>query len=124
VDDERTLRHERGFVDPTRAAALSRLARERGQFVEDLEQLAGPSQVRAAGSLVELLRELGRNLQVFAAGRNNGDAILACRHSHARTEARYEQAMQRRWQDRMWAVLEGQHRRLEESRAELSRLQF
>jgi hypothetical protein len=124
VDDERTLRHERGFVDPTRAAALARMGRERAQFVDDLERLVGPSRSRATGSWAELFRELGRNLQVLAGGRNNGDAIAACRHSRARTEALYEQAMQRPWQDRMRVVLEGQQRRLEEASAELNRLQF
>ena len=40
VDDECTLRHESTLVDAGRAEALTRLARERGQFVADLERLA------------------------------------------------------------------------------------
>jgi hypothetical protein len=87
VDDECTLRHESTLVDVGRAETLTRLARERGQFVADLERLAEREMPRD-GSWSELSREGKRNVWVAAAGRNSGDAIMSCRQSRARTEAR------------------------------------
>ena len=69
VDDERTLQHESKIVDEGRAGTLRRLARGRGKFVDELEQLVGHTQRRASGSWAELLREAGRRVQVVAAGR-------------------------------------------------------
>jgi len=123
VDDERTLQHERGFLDGYRSVALTRMARERQQFVVDLEALAVPGQSKPGGSWAELLREVGRNVQVAAAGRNNGDAIATCRHSRQRTEACYDRALQTSWPTEMQRVLESQQGRLHEEADELNRLQ-
>lgn len=123
VDDERTLRHESKFVDPARAEALGRLAREREQFVAELERLEGGIEPRD-GSWAELSREAGRDVWVTAAGRNVGDAIRACRHSRARTEAQYEQALEGSWPDEIRRVLAAQRARLHEETEELDRLQF
>lgn len=124
VDDERTLLHERTFVDAQRAETLTRMARERDEFVQDLERLGAPARKRESGSWVELLREAGRDVWVSAAGLNNGDAIAACRHSRARTEARYDTAMQWPWPDKVWRVLEAQRRRLQDDADELNHIQF
>jgi hypothetical protein len=123
VDDERTLQHERGFVDGGRGAALSRMARERQQFVQDLALLAVPGQSDPSGSWAELLREVGRNVQVAAAGRNSGDSIATCRRSLQRTEACYDRALQRSWPAEMQRVLESQQGLLHEEASELNRLQ-
>jgi len=124
VDDERTLHHERNFVDAGRAGILLRLAREREQFVEDLERVGGRVQRRPSGSSVELLREAGRTLFVAAAGRNHGDAVASCRHSHARTEARYDRAMLKPWPDPVARLLAAQVSLLREGTDELNQLQF
>jgi hypothetical protein len=123
VDDECTLRHESNFVDGSAREALARLAHEREQFVEDLERL-GQWQPPHDGSWAELSREAGRNIVVTAAGRNNGDAIATCRHSRARTEALYDEALQAPWPDETRRVLEAQRRRLQDALLELSQLQF
>jgi hypothetical protein len=123
VDDERTLLHERQFVDPQCAAKLEHFAREREQFVTDLERIAEPSQ-RPTGSWAELLREAARNAWVTAAGRNTGDAIATCRHSRARTEALYDVAMQRPWSGETWSLLTEQRRKLHDEAEELNHLQF
>lgn len=124
VDDERTLQHERTFADPGRAETLTRLANERAQFVEDLERLGERSQSRPIGSWAEFFRELGRDVWVAAAGRNNGDAIARCRRSRARTEARYDGAMQAPLPDDVRSVLATQRRRLYDEADELNRLRF
>ena len=124
VDDERTLLHERKFVDAGRAETLTRLAREREQFVGDLERLGEGSPHGPNGSWTELLREAGRTIWVAAAGRNNGDAIATCRHSRARTEARYDDAMQGPLPDEIRSVLAEQRRRVHDEADELSQLQF
>lgn len=123
VDDERTLRHESGLVDEVRAAALMRMARERDQFVADLERLAGCEQPHD-GSWGELSREARRNAWVAAAGRNNGDAITSCRQSRARTEAVYDEAFQVSWPDEIQRVLAEQRHRVQGEAEELIRLQF
>jgi hypothetical protein len=124
VDDERTVRHERTFVDAQRAGALTRLARNRSRFVDDLEQLVGHTPRRSDGSWVELLREAARSVKVVAAGRNNGDAIATCRHSCARVEARFDQAMRTQWPDAIQQLLEAQQSCLHDESAELDQLQF
>jgi hypothetical protein len=123
VDDERTLQHESKFVDATRAAALTRLARERGQFIAELERL-GPHEEPHDGSWRELSRELGRDLRVTAGGRNSTDAITACRHSRARTETVYDEAMLAPWPDEIARVLRAQRGSLRDETGELDRLQF
>ncbi len=124
IDDGSTLQHERKFVDASRAAKLARLAREREQFVVDLERLQEASQHRTVVSWTELVREATRNVKVAAAGRNNGDAIASCRHSRARTEARYDDAMLGPWPDETRRVLEAHLRRLHDEADELNQLQF
>jgi hypothetical protein len=123
VDDGRTLRHESKFVDPGRVEALTRLARERDQFVADLERLAKREQPHD-GSWSELSREAERDVWAAAAGRNNGDAITSCRHSRARTEALYDEALQASWPDEIQRVLAAQRRCLHEEADELNKLQF
>ncbi len=123
VDDERTLRHECKFVGPGCSRALTRLARERGQFVADLERL-GQCAEPHGGSWTELSREMRRNIWVTAAGPNLGDAITACRHSLARTEARYDEALRTSWPDEIQRALETQRRRLLDETADLIKLEF
>lgn len=123
VDDECTLRHESTLVDAGRAEALTRLARERERFVGDLERLAECAQPHY-GSWSELSREAKRNVWVAAAGRNSGDAIASCRRSRARTEARYDEALQSPWPDEVQRVLAAQRRRLHDETDELARIQF
>ncbi len=125
ADDERTLEHERKFVDAGRAASLTRFAHERQRFISDLEKLAAPGRDhRHSGSWAELLREAGRNVWVTAAGRNNGDAITVCRHSRARTEMHYDEALQRPWPDELRRVIEAQRHRLHDETDELNQLLF
>jgi hypothetical protein len=123
VDDERTLLHERKFVDPGCAQALTRLAREREQFVMDLERM-GRCQELHDGSWAELSREVRRDLWVIAGGRNRGDAITSCRHSLSRTEARYDDVLRSVWPEEMRRVLEIQRRCLREETPELIKLGF
>lgn len=123
VDDVRTLRHESKLVDGARAEALTRLALEREQFVTDLERLAGREQPHD-GSWSELSREAERDVWVAAAGRNIGDAITSYRHSRARTEALYDEALQARWPDEIQRVLAAQRSRLHDEVYELDKLQF
>jgi hypothetical protein len=123
VDDECTLRHEFKFVDGACAEALSRLAHEREQFVEDLERLGGSQQAHD-GSWSELAREAARNMMVAAAGRNKGDAVATCRHSRARTEAIYDEALQATWPTDTRRLIEAQRERLQAEALELNRLQF
>src|SRR5579872_3014250 len=118
VDDECTLRHESTLVDAGRAEPLMRLAREREQFVADLEQLADCEQSHD-GSWSELWREAKRNLWVAAAGRNAGDAITSCRRSRTRIEARYDKALQSSWPDEVQRVLAAQRRRVQDEADEL-----
>ena len=124
VDDEHTLRHECYFVDAGRVATLTRLAREREEFAADLEGLYDPGQRRPTGSWRELLREAGRNVWVFAAGRNTGDAVGACRRSCARTAARYDQAMQAPLSDEIRRALSPHQYRLQDEIGELTHLQY
>ena len=124
VDDERTLQHECKFVGPGRSAHLMRLARERRQFVGDLERLAAPGQAAPGGSLGELLREALRNLRVVAGGPNSGDAIASCRQSRSRTQACYDRALLGPMADEPRCVLESQRRRLDEEALGLSRLEL
>jgi hypothetical protein len=123
LDDEHTLQHERKFVDSKRAEALTRLAQEREQFVADLERLGDRKQGRPSGSWAELLLEAARDVWVSAAGPNCGDAIGACRHSRARTEERYDEALQKPWPDEIRRVLAAQRRRLHDEASELIQLQ-
>jgi hypothetical protein len=115
VDDGRTLRHESKLVDPVRAEALTRLAGEREQFVTDLERFAKCERSRQGS---------WRNVWVAAAGRNSSDAITSCRHSRARTEAVYDEALQASWPDEIQRVLAAQRRRLHDEAQELVQLQF
>jgi hypothetical protein len=121
VDDERTLRHESRFVDPARAATLMKLAAEREQFVTELEPFEGTASSRV-GSMAELSREVGRDLWVTAGGPNIGDAITACRHSRARTEAAYEHALREYLPDPVLDVLTEQRGRLHDEIAVLDQL--
>jgi hypothetical protein len=124
VDDERTLRHESKFVDARRAEVLARLAGEREQFVADLERLGGREQPHD-GSWTELLREAERDLWVAAgAGRNVGDAIKSCRHSRARTEALYDEALQASLPEELRRTIAEQRRRLHDEALELNHLEF
>jgi hypothetical protein len=123
VDDERTLRRECKFVDASRTEALTRLAREREQFVVDLERLGKFVQPHD-GSWAERWREWGRSLWVTAAGRNNGDAIAECRRSRARTEALYDQALQTSQPNDITRVLAAQRRQISDETDELTMLQF
>lgn len=123
VDDERTLRHECKFVDASRAETLTRLACEREQFVAELERLGQGVQPHD-GSWTELSREVGRDIWVTAAGRNSGDAITTCRHSLARTEALYDEALQVSWPDEIRCLLVSQRRRLHDETDELNQLRF
>ena len=124
VDDERTLLHESRFVDARRASTLTRLAREREQFVADLERFGARGPRRTNGSWAELVREAGRNVWVAAAGRNSGDAIASCRHSLARTEALYDQAMHESLPDEVGRVLAGHWSCLHEEASELDQLRI
>jgi hypothetical protein len=99
VDDGRTLHHESKFVDPRRVGALTRLARERDEFVADLGRLADREQPHDR-SWSELSREAERDVWVATAGRNSGDAIASCR------------------------VLAARRRRLQEEDDELNKLRF
>jgi hypothetical protein len=110
-------------VDEVRAETLMRLAGEREQFVKDLERLAKCEQPHN-GSWGELSREAQRNVWVAAAGRNSGDAIRSCRHSRARTEAVYDEALNASWSDELQRVLAAQRRRLHDEADELIQLQF
>lgn len=123
VDDERTLRHESKLVDEVRAEALMRLAGEREQFVNDLERFAKCEQSHH-GSWSELSREARRNVWVAAAGRNSGDAITSCRHSRARTEAVYDEALQASWPKEIRRVLAAQRRLLHDEADQLIQLRF
>lgn len=128
VDDERTLLHESKFVDAQRASALTRLAREREQFIAELERVGALASRRSRGSWAELAREAGRDVWVAAAGRNKGDAITICRHSRARTEARYYDAMHAPLNeplpDETGRLLAEHWRRLHDEASELDQLQF
>jgi hypothetical protein len=123
VDDERTLRHESTFVDAPRAETLTRLAHERGQFVSALERL-GQHDEPHDGSWTELSREAGRDLRVTMGGRNSTDAITACRHSRARTEAAYDEALKASWPGEIVRVLTSQRGCLRDETGELDELQF
>ena len=122
VDDERTLRNARRFVAADDAEALERLAAEREQFVVDLELLAGPSQRRPTGSWTQLLREAGHDAWVTAAGPNRGDAIATCRDSRARTEARFDVAMQESVPGIVRAAIETQRGLVHDEADQLNRL--
>lgn len=124
TDDGCMLQHERKFVDPVRAETLTRLAARAKSSIADLERCGGRRQERPTGSWAELVREAARSLWVTAAGRNAGDAIASCRHSHKRTEARYEEAMRGPWAGEIGQVLEAQRRRLHDEVDELTQLQF
>lgn len=123
VDDGRTLRHESKFVSDEHAQALARLVGERERFVMDLERFAKREQPHD-GSWSELSREAERDVWVAAAGRNIGDAIAICRHSRARTEALYDEALEASWPDEIQGVLAAQRRRLHEEADELNKLQL
>jgi hypothetical protein len=122
VDEERTLLHECKFVDAARGSTLTRMAREREQFVADLQRHDTSGSRRPNGSWVELVREAGRNAWVAAAGPNSGDAIATCRHARARTEAVYVEAMHESWPEEVGRLLAGQWRRLNDEATELNQL--
>jgi hypothetical protein len=123
VDDGRTLRHESKFVDARRAGPLTRLAVEREQFVADLERLAARKQPHD-GSWRARSREVERDIWVAIAGRNSGDAVRSCRHSQARTEAAYDEALKASWPDETQRVLAAQRSCLLDEVDELNKLQF
>ena len=124
VDDACTLRHERKFVNAGHAEALTLLMRERQEFIVALEQRRGAPERRPTGSWTEMLREARRTLWVTAAGPNSGDAISTCRHSRARTEACYDQALQETWPDETRLVLATHRQRLQDETGPLNHLQF
>lgn len=121
VDHECTLRQEAKFVDATRAAALTRLAHERGQLVADLERLGKCPQPHD-GSWAELAREAWRGICVTAAGRNARDAISSCRNSRARAEAAYDEALQASWPLEISNALAAQRRGLRDEATALDTL--
>jgi hypothetical protein len=123
LDDERTLHRESGRVDFQRKEVLSRLADERGRFVEELQRLGEPC-AAASESWLALLREFGRAVRVLAGGRNSGDSIASCRRSCGRTEALYEQAMRLEWSHSIRPVLLTHRDRIRHSGGELLALQF
>jgi hypothetical protein len=86
--------------------------------------MTGARSATSPSSWIELSREARRNAWVAAAGRNSGDAIASCRHSRARTEAVYDEALQAPWSDEIQRVLAAQRRRLHDEAAELIQLQF
>jgi hypothetical protein len=61
---------------------------------------------------------------VTARGRNKGDAVATCRHSRARTEAVYDEALQATWPAETRRLIEAQRERLQAEELELNRLQF
>ena len=124
VDEGRMLQRESARADARRGPTLERLARERAQFVVDLEGLESLRLRRASGSWVELLREVGRDAFVLLAGRNTGDSVAVCRRSRARTEKRYEKALEGRWSDEARRVVAGQRRRVHDEADELIQIQF
>jgi hypothetical protein len=124
MDDERTLRHESALTDARRAETLRLLARERAQFVADLDRLEPHAPRRSTSSWAALLREAGRDAFVFALGRNTGDSIASCRRSRARTEKRYEKALEGKLSDEARRVLTTQRLRLHDEADELVHLQF
>jgi hypothetical protein len=99
------------------------LARERRQFVAELERLAESAQLHL-GSWSELSREAKRSVWATAAGRNSSDAITCCRRSRARTEASYDEALRSSWPEETQRLLAAQRRRLHEEAGELARLQL
>jgi hypothetical protein len=122
VDDERTLRHESTVVGATRADTLTRLASQRRKFVTDLEEIQEHEEPHD-GSWRELSREAARDVWVAAAGRNEGDAIAACRHSSTRTAAVYEEAMQMPWRGETLRLLSAQQRALKDDAELLDHLE-
>lgn len=123
VDDQRTLLHESKLVGTPLGATLGKFAHERDLFLTDLEQLAKAAR-RPSGSLAEHVREAAREIWVLGCGPNHGDAIAVCRHSRARTQARYEEALRRDWPSGARSMLAEQNRRLEAEADELRDLQF
>ena len=123
VDDERTLRHESTVVSTRHADTLTRLASQRAQFVAALEQIQASGQPHD-GSWGELSREAARDVWVAAAGRNEGDAITACRHSSTRTAAVYDEAMLLPWQGETLSVLSAQQRSLRDDAELLNKLEY
>lgn len=123
VDDECTLLHESKLVDAGRATTLARLARERQQFIAELERFEECEESHD-GSWRELSREAKRSVWVTAAGRNRSDAITSCRRSRARTEASYDEALQSSWPEEIQRVLAAQWRRLHDEADELAKLEF
>ena len=124
IDDERMLQHESKLVDARRAGPLQKLARERAQFAADLGRFESRAPQRPPGSWAELLREAGRSVFVFTFGRNTGDSIASCRRSRARTEKRYEKALEERWSGEARHVLTTQRLRLHAEADALVHLQF
>lgn len=124
VDDERTLKHESGLVDDGRAGTLTRLARERMRFVDELEALAQVGGRRPKGTWAAMVREAARNVWVVAVGKNNGDAIAVCRHSRGRTEALYDEALRLTWPEATSSLLADHRRRLHDETQELNQIQF
>ena len=123
VDDKRMLEREIAEVGPRQRATLSELAVERGRFVNELRALGGGAS-RRGGSAMELLHELGRWLERAATGPSNTDAVAACRRSLRRTEARYDQALQLSWSEKVRAVLVSQRDQLHRSRDKLISIQY
>lgn len=121
VDDKRILEHESKLSNERCAPTLERLAREREQFISALERAGSP---RPQASWMELLRETSRDVWVSASGRNTGDAVATCRHSRARTEQSYDDAMEESWPTEMRLLLEAQRTRIHDEAAELNRIQF
>lgn len=113
VDDQRTLLHESKRVGGTLGTTLGKFAHERGDFMTELERLAKRPGRRPSGSLAEHVREAARAIWVLGCGPNQGDAIASCRHSRARTQAHYDQAMRREWPAATRDVLAEHSRRLD-----------
>lgn len=122
VDDQRTLLHEATLVGAGLGARLGQLAHDRGLFLTDLEHLAPESRARPGGSVAEHVREAARDLWVLGCGRNHGDALAVCRHSRARTQARYEEALRHTWPSHIAWLLGEQSRLLEAEAQELAQI--
>jgi hypothetical protein len=126
TDDGRTLRRESRFVGEQARGVVLAAAAERRHFADALRDAAGGhlARARVGGSWPELLRELARSLGVAAGGPNRGDAIRACRCSSTRTEARYERALGLSWPDNVGPMLVDQRARIQQTRSDLTALQF
>ncbi len=76
------------------------------------------------GSWAELSRELGRGLRVAFGFPSDGDSIAACRQSCARTERRFDKALELALPDALRAVVVEQRGRLTTAHDALRAIQY